>query len=135
MKNKYSYPAVFEPAEEGGYTVTFPDLPGCITEGDDEDEALRMAEEALGLYLYTLEKEDAIIPEPSNIDDVKVPDGGFVRIIDIWMPLVRERIENKAVNLTVTLPRWLKDAAEKKKVNFSQVLQAALKEYLGLHVR
>jgi predicted RNase H-like HicB family nuclease len=40
---RYLYPAVFDPNENGGYTVTFPDLPGCVTEGDTLDEALQMA--------------------------------------------------------------------------------------------
>ena len=42
MQNTYRYPALFESCEEGGYTVTFPDLPGIVTEGDDVDEAIAM---------------------------------------------------------------------------------------------
>ena len=48
MKNK----AVFEPAEEGGFTVYVPSLPGCISEGDTFEEAIENIREAVELYLY-----------------------------------------------------------------------------------
>jgi len=48
------------------------------------------------------------------------------------MPIVRDEMENRAVKKTLTIPKWLNDIAEKNKVNFSQVLQSALKEYLGV---
>lgn len=131
-RNKYSFIAVIEPGEDVPYVVSFPDLPGCYTQGDTKEEALRSAREALELHLYGMEKEGYEIPEPTSAGKIKIPDGGFIEVLDAWMPLVRERIGNKAVKLTVTLPRWLKEVAEDSKVNFSQVLQAALKEYLGL---
>ena len=54
---KMVYPAIFEECEEGGYTVSFPDLGGCFTEGDDITEALEMAEDAAKFHwsaIYTL---------------------------------------------------------------------------------
>ena len=48
------FPAVFEPDEQKGYTVSFPDLPGCITEGDNIEEALHMAKEVLELFIYSM---------------------------------------------------------------------------------
>ena len=60
----YSFTMLFEPAEEGGYVVTCPALPGLVTEGDTMEEARSMAEDALRLYLETL-IEDAL-PIPSD---------------------------------------------------------------------
>lgn len=129
---KYIYPAVFDPCEEGGYCVTFPDLPGCITEGDTLEEAYEMAKEALSLHLWGLEDDGDPIPKPSSPADVVVPDGAFTSLIEVWMVPIRDKMANKAVNKMLTLPRWLNDLAEEKQINFSHVLQNALKEYLGI---
>jgi predicted RNase H-like HicB family nuclease len=54
-KQSYTYSVVLTPAEEGGYVVTVPSLPGCITEGDTLDEALANAEECIELTLDDLD--------------------------------------------------------------------------------
>ncbi len=59
---KYSFTMLFEPAEEGGYVVTCPALPGLVTEGDSMEEARSMAEDALRLYLETLIEDGLPIP-------------------------------------------------------------------------
>ncbi|AST58471.1 type II toxin-antitoxin system HicB family antitoxin [Thermoanaerobacterium thermosaccharolyticum] len=130
--DRYIFPAVFESDGNGGYTVTFPDLPGCITEGDTLDEALYMAKDALELYIYNLEEDNETIPAPTAPEKIKVPEGAFVNLIEVYMPPVREEMANKSVNKTVTIPRWLNEAAEKANINFSQVLQYALKEQLKI---
>ncbi|SHJ77785.1 type II toxin-antitoxin system HicB family antitoxin [Desulfofundulus thermosubterraneus] len=131
--DKYIFPAVFETGEKKGYCVTFPDLPGCITEGDTLEEALQMAREALELHLYGMEEDGDEIPSPTPPEKVRVPENGFVTVIEAWMPLVRDRMARKAVKKTVTLPKWLNDLAEKEKINFSQLLQAAIKERLCIN--
>ena len=52
-------------------------------------------------------------------------------MIEAWMPPFREKMLNKAVKKTVTIPRWLNVLAEKEHVNYSHLLQEALKDYLG----
>lgn len=131
--DRYIFPAVFEKGENKGYFVTFPDLPGCITEGDTIEEALRMAKEALELHLYGMEEDGDPIPAPTAPENIKTDtDGVFVSLVDAWMPLVRDEMQNKAIKKTLTLPKWLNDIAENNKINFSQMLQTALKEYLGV---
>jgi antitoxin HicB len=62
----YQYTAVFEPAEEGGYVVTMPALPGLVTEGDTLEEARAMVKDAIRGYLKSLIKQGEEIPhEPS----------------------------------------------------------------------
>ncbi|NOJ72463.1 type II toxin-antitoxin system HicB family antitoxin [Paenibacillus alvei] len=132
--SKYIYPAVFSPGEpdEGGYTVTFPDLPGCITEGDTIEESLHMAKDALGGHLYLMEEDNDDIPQPSKPYSIQLEAGEFVSLIQANTDFVRERIRNKAINKTVTLPKWLNDEAAQEGINFSQTLQDALKEKLGI---
>jgi len=60
---------VLEPAEEGGYTVYVPNLPGCISEGDSVDEALKNIQKAIGLYL---EPVDEKIPQSARVYEVAV---------------------------------------------------------------
>ena len=60
---KRIYPAIFHKEEVGGYSVTLPDLPGCNTEGNDLAEALYMAQDALGLYLYSLKQDKEPLPQ------------------------------------------------------------------------
>ena len=67
----YTFTMLFEPAEEGGYVVTCPALPGLVTEGDTMEEARRMAEDALRLYLETL-REDGL-PIPSDKTPIAEP--------------------------------------------------------------
>lgn len=130
--DRYIFPAVFEPGDIKGYTVTFPDLPGCITEGDDMEEALHMAKEALELFLYSMEEDEEVIPQPTLPENISVPTKSFISIIGVWMPVVRDEMENRSIKKTLTIPKWLNDIAENNKVNFSQILQTALKDYLGV---
>lgn len=129
---KYVYPAIFQAEEVGGYSVTFPDLLGCCTEGDTLDQAIEMARDALGLFLYSLEEDKEPIPAPSKPDDIRTNPGQFVTLIDIDMFAYRQKHDKRAVKKTLTIPAWLNSIAEKHNVNFSQILQNALIEYLDL---
>jgi len=131
-KDKYIYPAVFS-FDDDGISVEFPDLPGCLTCGDNEDEAIRMAKDALGLHLYGMERDNDEIPIPSSIGEIHTESNQAVILVEVWMPIVRDEIENRAIKKTLTIPKWLNDIAEKNKVNFSHILQSALKEHLGLN--
>lgn len=78
MKRKpRTYSVVLTPAEEGGYTVTVPALPGCVTEGDTVEEALENAREAIELTIEALEARGETIPfesSPSVTSIVAVPE-------------------------------------------------------------
>ena len=65
---RIAYQAIFEPAEEGGFCVMFPDLPGTLTEGDTREESVFNAEEALTGVLETLLDHGEEIPEPTEHD-------------------------------------------------------------------
>lgn len=134
MKNKdtYLYPAVF--SYEDGYeiAVTFPDLPGCVTCGKDEGEALSAAKEALGGHLYCMEHDGDALPAATPLKDVRCNDSEKAVLVDVYMPVVRMAKNNKSVNRTVTIPAWLNAAAVEKGVNFSQTLQAAIIDQLHL---
>jgi len=67
-KKVYQYTAIFEPQEEGGYTVIIPSLPGCISEGDTFEESLKNIKEAASLYLEVIRKrKEEIITEEKGV--------------------------------------------------------------------
>lgn len=67
IMTKKCYKVIFEPQEEGGYAVTVPALPGCISEGDTYDEALANIKEAVALYLESLQADGLPIPEENHL--------------------------------------------------------------------
>ncbi|MEG2362535.1 MAG: type II toxin-antitoxin system HicB family antitoxin [Terrisporobacter sp.] len=130
-KDIYIFLAVLS-FDDDGVSVEFPDLPGCITCGDTTEDAIKNAKEALGLHIYGLEEDNELIPEPTNIKDLKLENNEIPILIEVIMPLHRKAIENTSIKKTLTIPQWLNKEAIKRDVNFSQVLQDALKDYLGL---
>lgn len=131
MKNMYAYPAFFY-FDEDGISIEFPDLPGCLPCAHSQEEAFRNAKEALGLHLYGMEQDHEAIPAPTPVSQLCPDEGGVVVMVDVFMPAVRDRLNNRSVNRTVTLPAWLNAAALERNINFSQVLQEALKVQMGL---
>ena len=131
----YVYPAILTYDEGYDIAVTFPDLPGCATSGADEKEALSMAKEALSLHLYGLETDGEEIPPASSLKSLQseIEDNECVAFIEVFMPSIRMAQENKSVNRTVTLPAWLNAKALEYGVNFSAVLQDALKTQLNIN--
>ena len=129
--NKLFYPAIFHIAEEGGFWVTFPDFPECMTQGEDMTQAYEMSVEALGLALTSREEEMEIIPKASRPDELDVEEG-FLVVIEFNMLEYRRKHNSKAVKKTLSIPEWLNEEAMKMGVNFSQVLQEALMVKLGI---
>ncbi|MDO3681403.1 type II toxin-antitoxin system HicB family antitoxin [Paenibacillus ehimensis] len=134
-KDVYRFWAALHHAEEG-VSVRFPDLPGCNTCGDTAEEAFAAAREALEGFLYMMEEDNDPIPDPSSLDVILTqlePDEAVCEV-HVYMPTVREAMESKAVKKTLTVPKWLNDAAEQQNLNFSQVLQEGLKRNLGIAI-
>lgn len=131
--DKYLYFAVFTSCEEGGYTITFPDLGGCITECDDIEEGMNNAKGVLELHLFGMEEDGDDIPAPTDPKDIKISTGEFIVPIKVYMAPVREEMNSKAVKKTLTIPYWLNKVAEEEKINFSAVLQKAIKDKLGIN--
>lgn len=123
---KYVYPAVFTKEDDGKYSVVFRDLEGCYTCGDNIEHAIEMAEDVLALVLYGYEVDGREIPEPSDLQDIKVNSNEFVNYVKCDTLEYRKMYNNKSVRKNVTLPEWLNEEAEAMKLNFSQVLQEAL---------
>ena len=128
---RYFYPAVFTYEEGQEISVVFPDL-DAATSGENDDDALLSARELLGCVLYGLEEDGEEIPAPTPLSKVKIAENERVVLVDVYMPSIRMAQVNRSVSRTVTLPAWLNSAALERNINFSQVLQEALKEQLHM---
>ena len=128
---KYAFTAVFEPAENG-YLVSFPDLPGCNTEGDSIEEAVYMAKDVLCLWLYDLEADGNEMPVPTDSLKLEKPDNAFLSVIAVDTDDYRRYYDTRAVKKTLTIPAWLNTRAEEAHAPYSQILQQGLKAYLGI---
>ena len=123
---KLFYPAIFHEAEEGGFWITFPDFPGCFSQGENMDEAYKMAVDALGLCISDMEKEKIVIPSATKPNDILVKEKEFLVVVEFDLDAYRRKRKSKAVKKTLTIPEWLNEEAMALDINFSQVLQEAL---------
>lgn len=125
---KLVYPAVFTPYEDGtgGYVVEFPDLPGCVTGGDDMAEALFMAEDAASGWVLIELEDGKRAPKATELQKVKTEDGQFVSLVALDMDAYAAKYGNKAVKKTLTIPAWLNTFVEQNGISCSKVLQDAL---------
>lgn len=128
---KYAYPAVFTP-EEDGYSIRFPDFESCYTSAESLEEGLEMANDVLCLTLYDMEEQGVSIPKPSSLKDIKAEGEAFATFVACDTLEYRKLYNNKAVKKTLTIPAWLNTMAERANVNFSMLLQTALKKELDL---
>lgn len=131
----YRYIALLD-YEEDGVHVSFPDLPGCISFGKDEAEAIKEAREALGLHLWGMEEDGDTPPAPSSIraltEAEKPQSNETFFLVDAFMPVIREKMAQRFVKKTLSIPAWLNTEAENYGINFSKTLQKALKQELQL---
>lgn len=128
---KYIYPAIFT-KEERLYSVRFPDLEGCYTQGETLQEAFEMASDVLCLTLYNMEEGKESIPIATETKAIKTGENEFVSLISCDTIEYRQFYDSKAVKKTLTLPAWLNTMSEREGINFSAVLQRALKQELHI---
>ena len=131
MEKIYYYPAIFT-TEDVGFSVRFPDLPGCFTEGDTIEEAYKMSTLAIGLYADNNDGE-FVFPEASAPNSIVLEKDEFLMLIEFNLIEYLKNTSDKAVKKTLTIPSWLNNLAEQNNVNFSNVLQNALIEQLKVN--
>ena len=121
---EFVYPAVFHSNEDGSYTVTYPDLPGCVSEGKYLANAMHMAQSALSQWLGYLTDKGEPIPAASEPGSIAAGENGFVN-------LVRAEVKDgHAVRRTVSIPKWMDEKASESRLSLSRILQDALSQRL-----
>lgn len=128
----YFYPAIFHNDEKGGYWISFPDFPECMTQGETMEEAYEMAVEAMGLCIDDRLRNEESLPEVSAPVDYILQEGDFPCLIEFDLVQYRKKHNTKSVKKTLSIPEWLNEAAMEYDINFSQVLQEALMKKMGI---
>ena len=124
---KLVYPAVFSPWENGdGYTVTVPDLPGCVTEGSSLADAILMSQDAASGWVLDELEDGNPAPSASSIGTVSHAPEEFVSLLTLDMDVYAEKYGSAAVRKNCTIPAWLNTFAESRHINFSKVLTEGL---------
>ena len=132
---KDAYPIVMTQGKDF-LVVYVPDF-NINTQGKDVPDAIEMARDAIGLVGIDMQDDGDALPEASKLSDVQAnaPAGSMVSLVDIDFDEYRRRNDMRAVKKNCTIPSWLNFEAEKAGVNFSAILQAALKKELNLSSR
>ncbi|WP_346880541.1 type II toxin-antitoxin system HicB family antitoxin [Clostridium sp. UBA3061] len=128
----FIYPAIIKKIGDKDYNIRFKDFENIITYGESIDEAYDMAEDALKLEIFDLYSDKLEIPIATDITDIEVKSDETLILVKVNLKNILKQYDNKAIKKTLTIPSWLNKLAEEKKVNFSQVLQDALKKILDI---
>lgn len=129
-----TYQGVFEPTEGNGFSVYFPDLPGCTSYGETLSEAQRNAQDALGLHLYGMKQDGDPVPAPSVTPEVdpETAAGYLVCPVTVFPSLVRDKLDNRRVKTNVTIPAWVRELAQERGLNCSKLLEEAILDTVGI---
>ena len=130
---KYVYPALFV-VEDDGIIVTFPDLDDTFTDGATMQEAFENAEDVLNLMLWNREEEKKEIPLPSPLEQITVPQGATLAMIKADTLAYRKMHDTKTIRRSITIPSWLDTLAREHNINFSQLMQNAIRRECGIGV-
>jgi predicted RNase H-like HicB family nuclease len=122
---EFVYPAIIHKNDDESYTITYPDLPGCISEGKSLENAMYMAQRALYQWLGYMNDNNQEMPLASPVSDIKIDENEFVNFICVQVK------DKHAVKRTVSIPKWMDDKAARAGLSLSRVLQDALSERLA----
>lgn len=133
MSNHLIYPIVVEKSDDGGLGMYFPDFPGTAILSIDIADGIRKAKEMLVDLVLEKEEQDQPLPIPSAPENIALlAANDRIVFVEIYIPPYRNEAANKAVTKNCTLPKWLRDVGEEAGLNFSQLLQASIKDALGI---
>ena len=139
LKRDVIYPAVIT-KEDGVYYIGLVDFDklenGDVnyysTYSEDFEKVGTVIREALVLHLADLWNMGKNFPEPSRLEDVKLKENQFIYVISVDPFYEIAKVTNVLKKKTLNIPAWLDIVAQEKRINFSQLLQKALKEELGI---
>ena len=127
MKKRIIYPSIFI-AEDTGYSVIFPDLEGCQTQGDTWEEAVKMSKEALSIYIFDKLEDNKELPKPSNSETIKLEPNQYLGMIEINNNYKKNTMKRKNIYITLSQEELL-IKAEKMGYTQSELMRRALDDY------
>ena len=129
---KYIYTAIIEKVSENRYECSVPDLPGCVSSGSSLPEAIDMIADAASGWLVVNEDEGNAIPPASSQELIDTPSGSICTLLQIDTIAYRAATDTRCVRKNVSLPAWMANLADKRKLNCSQILQDGITRLLNV---
>lgn len=127
---KRAYPIILSQGKDY-IVVSIPDF-NINTQGKDIPEAIEMARDAIGIMGIDMEDEKEALPTPSDLSAIKSDAKDIITLVDVDFAEYRRKNDMRTVKKNCTIPSWLNFEAEKAGVNFSALLQSALKKELHI---
>lgn len=130
---KLIYPVIITQTDKDSFFVQIPDM-DIATQGTSLENAIDMARDAICLMAVDMEDDGRKFPAPSEMSSL-IADypNGTVTLVDADIDAYRRMLDNRAVRKNCTIPSWLNEKAEAANINFSAVLQEALKQRLQIN--
>lgn len=130
---KVIYPIIIIPTNKNDYFVQIPDM-DTATQGDSIENAIDMARDAISLMAVDMLEDEKELPPASKLSDFNPKEeNAILTLVDADITAYKRMLDKRSVRKNVTIPSWLNEAAEAKNINFSAVLQNALKEQLNIN--
>lgn len=130
-----AYPAVFEETSDGGYSVFFTDVPGCISVGENLEEAIAMAKEALSLHLSEMINDNEDAPAIDLKNAKEEAEGCLLMMIEPNPAIISRRTKEHAVRVNITIPQMLLERADRyakaANINRSRLIAQALEHQIS----
>lgn len=130
-----AYPAIFEETSEGGYSVFFPDVSGCISAGENLEEAIFMAKEALSLHLSEMINDNEKSPSIDLKNAKEEAEGCLLMMIEPNAAIISRRTKDHAVRVNITIPQMLLERADRyakaANINRSRLIAEALEHQIA----
>ncbi len=131
-----AYPAVFEETSDGGYSVFFPDISGCISAGENLEEAITMAKEALSLHVSEMINDNAKAPTINLTNAKEEAKGCLLMMIEPNPAIISRRTKEHAVRVNITIPQMLLERADRYakavNINRSRLIAQALEHQISI---
>lgn len=132
-----AYPAVFEETFEGGYSVFFPDVAGCISAGENLEESIMMAKEALSLHLSEMINDGEDTPIVNIKNAKEEADGCLLMMIEPNHAIISRRTKEHAVRVNITIPQMLLERVDRyakaANINRSRLIAEALEHQIATY--
>ena len=127
---KQAYPVIIT-KDKDFFVASIPDFE-TGTQGESLAEAIEMARDAIGMCGCYMQDEKKDIPIPTDIGNVTTEASDILTLVDVDFDEYRKKHEMRTVRKNVTIPSWLNEEAESANINFSALLQKAIKAELHL---
>lgn len=127
---KQAYPVIIT-KDKDFFVASIPDFE-TGTQGESLAEAIEMARDAIGMCGCYMQDEKRDIPIPTDIGNVTKEASDILTLVDVDFDEYRKKHEMRTVRKNVTIPSWLNEEAESANINFSALLQKAIKAELHL---